>query len=64
MASKFVGVGFSRAMFASLPIYIVFFAAIAFSIFFPEIVLWLPKQRLSDSVGSFKNPSGTGYVCP
>ena len=43
MASKFVGVKFRRAMFASLPIYIVFFAAIAFCIFFPEVVLWLPK---------------------
>ena len=64
MASKFVGVRFSQAMFASLPIYIVFFAAIAFCIFFPEIVLWLPKQLLPESVGCFKNPSGTGYLCP
>jgi hypothetical protein len=31
MASKFVGVRFGKAMVASLPIYIVFFAAIAFS---------------------------------
>ena len=43
MASKFVGIKFSRAMVASLPIYVVFFAAIAFRIFFPDIVLWLPK---------------------
>ena len=64
MASKFVGVRFSQAMFASLPIYVVFFAAIAFCIFFPEIVLWLPKQLLPESVGCFKNPSGTGYICP
>jgi C4-dicarboxylate transporter DctM subunit len=64
MASKFVGVRFGRAMFASLPIYIIFFAAIAFSIFFPEIVLWLPKHLLPESVGCFKNPSGTGYICP
>ena len=64
MASKFVGVRFARAMFASLPIYIVFFAAIAFCIFFPEIVLWLPRQLLPESVGCFKNPSGAGYICP
>ncbi|MEH2521369.1 C4-dicarboxylate transporter DctM subunit [Bradyrhizobium sp. AZCC 1610] len=64
MASKFVGVRFGRAMLASLPIYIVFFAAIAFCIFFPEVVLWLPKHLLPESVGCFKNPSGAGYICP
>ena len=64
MASKFIGVRFSKAMFASLPIYFVFFAAIAFTIFFPEVVLWLPKHLLPESVGCFKNPSGTGYLCP
>ena len=64
MASKFVGVKFYKAMLASLPIYVVFFAAIAFSIFFPEVVLWLPKHLLPESVGCFKNPSGVGYICP
>jgi C4-dicarboxylate transporter DctM subunit len=64
MASKFVGVRFGKAMLASLPIYIVFFAAIAFCIFFPEVVLWLPKRLLPESVGCFKNPSGVGYICP
>jgi TRAP-type C4-dicarboxylate transport system permease large subunit len=64
MASKFIGVRFSKAMLASFPIYIVFFAAITFCIFFPEIVLWLPKQLLPESVGCFKNPSGSGYLCP
>ena len=64
MASKFVGVRFSQAMIASLPIYVVFFATIAFCIFFPEVVLWLPKHLLPESVGCFKNPSGTGYICP
>lgn len=64
MASKFVGVRFSRAMLASFPIYIIFFAAIAFCIFFPEIVLWLPRHLLPESVGCFKNPSGAGYLCP
>jgi tripartite ATP-independent transporter DctM subunit len=64
MASKFVGVRFSKAMIASLPIYVVFFAAIAFCIFFPDVVLWLPKWLLPESVGCFKNPSGAGYICP
>jgi C4-dicarboxylate transporter DctM subunit len=64
MASKFVGIKFSKAMLASLPIYVVFFVAIAFTIFFPEVVLWLPKQLLPESVGCFKNPSGAGYICP
>jgi tripartite ATP-independent transporter DctM subunit len=64
MASKFVGIKFSKAMLASLPIYIVFFAAIAFTIFFPDIVLWLPKHLLPQSVGCFPNPNGTGYICP
>ncbi|HVV60785.1 MAG TPA: TRAP transporter large permease [Pseudolabrys sp.] len=64
MASKFVGIKFSRAMIASLPLYVIFFAAIAFSIFFPDVVLWLPKQLLPQSVGCFPNPNGTGYICP
>src|SRR5215467_1159285 len=64
MAAKFVGIKFSRAMITSLPIYIVFFAAIAFTIFFPDVVLWLPKQLLPQSVGCFKAPSGQGYICP
>ena len=64
MASKFVGVKFSKAMFASLPIYVVFFVAIAFTIFFPEVVLWLPKQLLPQSVGCFRAPDGPGWICP
>jgi len=64
MASKFVGVKFSKAMFASLPIYVVFFVAIAFTIFFPEVVLWLPKQLLPQSVGCFRSPDGPGWICP
>ena len=64
MASKFVGIKFAKAMLASLPIYIVFFAAIAFTIYFPDVVLWLPKHLLPQSVGCFPNPNGTGYICP
>ncbi len=64
MASKFLHVRFSAALKASLPIYIIFFAAIAFTIFVPEAVLWLPKHIFPDSVGCFKSPSGAGYICP
>jgi TRAP-type C4-dicarboxylate transport system permease large subunit len=64
MASKFVGVRFSKAMLASLPIYVVFFVAILFTIFLPDVVLWLPKQLLPQSVGCFHNPSGDGWICP
>jgi C4-dicarboxylate transporter, DctM subunit len=64
MASKFIDVRFGRAMVASFPIYIIFFAAIAFCIFFPDIVLWLPKHLLPQSVGCFRNPEGSGWICP
>lgn len=64
VASKFVGVSFARAMYASLPIYVVFFVTIAFVVLFPDVVLYLPKLLLPESVGCFKNPSGTGYICP
>jgi C4-dicarboxylate transporter, DctM subunit len=64
MASKFVGIRFSRAMIASLPLYVVFFVAIVFTIYLPEVVLWLPKQLLPQSVGCFRNPSGEGWICP
>ena len=64
MASKFVEVKFSVALLRSLPLYVVFFATIAFCILFPDIVLWLPKHLLPESVGCFKAPGGTGYVCP
>ena len=64
VASKFVGVPFGRAMLRSLPLYIVFFVAIAFAVLFPKVVLFLPKMFLPESVGCFRNPSGTGYICP
>jgi C4-dicarboxylate transporter DctM subunit len=64
VASKFVGVAFGRAMVRSLPLYVVFFVAIAFAVFFPKIVLFLPKMFLPESVGCFRNPSGSGYICP
>jgi C4-dicarboxylate transporter, DctM subunit len=64
VASKFVGVPFYRAMLRSFPLYIVFFFAIAFTVLFPDVVLWLPKWLLPQSVGCFPNPSGAGNICP
>jgi TRAP-type C4-dicarboxylate transport system permease large subunit len=64
MASKFIDVGFSKALRASLAIYVVFFATIAFTIFAPDVILWLPKHTVPESVGCFKSPAGTGYICP
>jgi C4-dicarboxylate transporter, DctM subunit len=64
MASKFLNVRFSGALRASLPIYVIFFAAIAFAIFLPEVVLWLPRHAFPESVGCFKSPTGAGYICP
>ncbi len=64
MSSKFIGVSFLTAVVRSLPLYIVFFTTILFCVFFPDVVLWLPKTLLPESVGCFKNPSGLGYICP
>jgi len=64
MASKFVGVSFSKALRAALPIYAVFLVTIAFTIYFPTVVLWLPKHIIPTSVGCFKAPDGPGYICP
>jgi tripartite ATP-independent transporter DctM subunit len=64
VASKYVGVGFGKAVVRSLPLYVVFFATIAFTVLFPDIVLWLPKMFLPESVGCFKSPTGAGYICP
>eukprot|EP01037_Dinobryon_pediforme_P002623 gene2623-2663_t len=62
MASKFVGVRFATALKASVPIYAIFFFTIAFTIFFPSAVLFLPKMMFPESVGCFK--AATGYICP
>jgi tripartite ATP-independent transporter DctM subunit len=64
VASKYVGVGFGKAVVRSLPLYIVFLVTIAFVVLFPDIVLWLPKQFLPESVGCFKAPGGSGFICP
>lgn len=64
VSSKYVGVGFGKAVIRSLPLYIVFFLTITFTVMFPKVVLWLPKQLLPESVGCFKAPGGAGYICP
>lgn len=64
VASKYVGVAFSKALVRSLPLYVVFLATIAFTVLFPDIVLWLPKTLFPESVGCFKSPTGAGYICP
>jgi C4-dicarboxylate transporter DctM subunit len=64
MASKLLDVRFSSALKASLPIYIIFFAAIAFTIFLPEVVLWLPRHVFAESIGCLKSPAGLGDFCP
>ena len=64
VASKFIGVPFSRAMYASLPIYVVFFITIGFAVLFPDAVLYLPKLLLPESVGCFKSPATMHYICP
>ena len=40
------------------------FAVIAACIFLPQVVLFLPKHILPESVGCFRNPNGAGYICP
>jgi len=64
MAAKFTNVRFSIAMLRSLPLYVVFLATIIFCILFPSVVLWLPKTVLPESVGCFKAPGGSSYICP
>ena len=64
MASKFIGVRFSQALRAALPIYVVFLITIGFTIYFPKVVLWLPKQVIPESVGRFKSANGGGDICP
>jgi TRAP-type C4-dicarboxylate transport system permease large subunit len=64
VASKYVGVGFGRAVVRSLPLYAVFFLTIAFVVLFPDVVLWLPKMLLPESVGCFKGPGSSAYICP
>jgi len=47
-----------------VPIYVVFFVTITFTIFVPDAILWLPKHLIPQSVGCFKAPGGLRYICP
>jgi hypothetical protein len=42
----------------------VFFVTIAACIFIPDVVLYLPRHVFPESIGCFKSPTGTGYICP
>lgn len=64
LTSMLAQVRFSRAVLRSLPIYVVFFTVIVLIIVFPDLVLWLPRLLLPQSVGCFRNPSGAGFICP
>src|SRR5262249_12093657 len=64
MASKFVGVRFSQALRASLPLYVVFLITIAVTSYFPNVALWLPKHVIPESVGCFKPRGAAAYICP
>jgi len=38
----------AKALRAALPIYVVFLVTITFTIYFPKVVLWLPKQVIPE----------------
>ena len=64
MASKFVGVKFYKAMFASLPIYVIFLAAIGFCGLLSRGGA-VAAEDVAAAVGRLlPNPNGTGYICP
>ena len=64
LSSTLAGVPFTRALRQSVPLYGIFFLVITLIIFFPNVVLWLPRLIIPTSVGCFPNPSGAGYICP
>ena len=33
-------------------------------ILFPDVVLWLPRLVIPQSVGCFPSPTGAGLICP
>jgi C4-dicarboxylate transporter, DctM subunit len=64
LSSTLAGVPFARALRQSVPLYGIFFLVISLIIFFPNVVLWLPRLVIPTSVGCFPNPSGSGFICP
>jgi C4-dicarboxylate transporter, DctM subunit len=64
LASTLAGVSFTRALRQAVPLYGVYFLVITLIIFFPQVVLWLPRLLMPQSIGCFPNPTGPGYLCP
>ena len=64
LSSTLAGVSFTRALRQAVPLYGVYFLVISVIIFFPDVVLWLPRLIIPTSVGCFPNPSGAGFICP
>ena len=64
LSSTLAGVTFMRALRQAVPLYCVYFLVISVIIFFPNVVLWLPRLLVPTSVGCFPNPSGHGFICP
>jgi C4-dicarboxylate transporter, DctM subunit len=64
LSSTLAGVTFMRALRQAVPLYCVYFLVISVIIFFPDVVLWLPRLVMPTSVGCFPNPNGTGFICP
>jgi C4-dicarboxylate transporter, DctM subunit len=64
LSSTLAGVSFVRALRQAVPLYCVYFLVISTIIFFPKVVLWLPRLIVPTSVGCFPNPNGGGFICP
>src|SRR6266851_4453728 len=64
LAATLAGVPFTRALRQSVPLYGIFFLVITLIILFPDVVLWLPRLVIPQSVGCFPNPGGPGFICP
>ena len=64
LSSTLAGVPLTRALRQSVPLYGIFFLVITLIIFFPNVVLWLPRLVIPTSVGCFPNPNGPGFICP
>ncbi len=63
LASTLAGVPFLKALRQSIPLYLIFFIVITLIILFPNLVLWLPRLVLPQSVGCFIGLHGK-YICP
>jgi TRAP-type C4-dicarboxylate transport system permease large subunit len=64
LSSTLAGISFTRALRQAVPLYCVYFLVISVIIFFPNVVLWLPRLVIPTSVGCFPSPTGGGFICP